>query len=75
MSKTKTFRLSYKVEAENLEKVICLAFEIQGEMEMEPESFTLPDGRVIPWSGFLADKFAAEGLISEEEFIKMSMNQ
>jgi hypothetical protein len=75
MSKTKTFKLNYKVEAENLEKVICLAFEIRGEMEMEPECIVLHDGRVLPWNGFLADKFAAEGHITEAEFIEMSLSQ
>ena len=40
---------------------------------MEPATITLPDGRVLKWNAFLADKFAAEGHISEEEFIKMSM--
>lgn len=74
MSTTKKFQLNYQVEAEELEKVVHLAWEIHGEMGMDPKSILLPDGRVLPWNAFLADKFAAEGHISEEEFIEMSLS-
>lgn len=71
MSKTKTFQLRYQVDAENLQKVILLAFEIQGETGMEPSSITLPNGLALPWNAYAAHQFAAEGRISEKDFIKM----
>ncbi|MFV0376909.1 MAG: hypothetical protein ACK5JD_06345 [Mangrovibacterium sp.] len=71
MSKNKTFQLRYQVEAEKLEKVILLAFEIQGETGMEPSSITLPNGLALSWNGYAAHQFAAEGRITEKEFIKM----
>ncbi len=74
MSKKQSFFLRYKVEAEELVEVINLAWEIISETGMQPESIILPDGRTIPWNPFLADKFAAEGHITEAEFIEMSMN-
>jgi hypothetical protein len=72
MSK-KSFQIVYKVDAEQLEQVLNVTFEILGETGMEPTEIILPDGRHIPYSGFLADKFAAEGHISEAEFIELSL--
>lgn len=71
MKKTKVI---YQIESETLEQTVRVIFEVMGETGLEPESMTLPDGRTIPWKPFLADKFAAEGHITEAEFIEMSMN-
>lgn len=70
MSKTKPFQLRYQVDAEDIQKVIALAFEIQGETGMEPKTITLSDGRELPWNGYAAHQFAGEGRITEKEFIK-----
>jgi hypothetical protein len=68
------YQINYQPSrVENLQKLCALVFELFGITGMEPETITLPDGRVLKWNAFLADKFAAEGHISEEEFIKMSM--
>lgn len=76
MSKKQSFQLIYQVDADELVDVVHLAWEILGEMGMEPKSIRLPvpDGRQLPWNAFLADKFAAEGHISEHEFIEMSLS-
>jgi hypothetical protein len=74
MSKTKSYQLRYQVDAEKLEKVILLAFEIQGETGMEPSSITLPSGQALFWNAHAAHQFAAEGRITEKEFIKQSEN-
>lgn len=75
MSKKQSFFLHYKVEAEELVTVISLAWEIISETGMNPENITLPDGRVIPWNEYAAHQFAAEGHITESEFIEMSLGK
>jgi hypothetical protein len=75
MSKVNPFQLIYKVEAEKLEKVVSLAWEVIANTGMEPESINLPDGRVIPWYADAAHWFAAEGRIDEKEFIEMSLTK
>ena len=74
MSKTKPFQLRYQVDAESLEQVIALAFELQSNTGMEPKSLTLPDGRELPWNGYAAHQFAGEGRIDEKQFINMCQN-
>lgn len=69
----KKFGLTYAVRAENLSKVASLAFELCENTGMEPEAITLPHGEIIPWNPFLADKFVAKGQITEEEFIRYSI--
>lgn len=75
MSKKQSFRLIYKVESEKLVEVIRVAWEVISEMGMEPETITLPDGRILPWNSYAAHQFAAEGSIDEKQFIEMSMIQ
>ena len=70
MKKTKVI---YQIESETLEQTVRVIFEVMGNTGMEPESIILDDGRQLKWNPFLADKFAAEGHITEEEFITMSM--
>jgi len=72
---SKKTKVIYQIESETLEQTVRVIFEVMGETGLEPETIILADGRVLPWNAFLADKFAAEGHISEEEFIEMSMNQ
>lgn len=72
MSKLQTFKLNYKVESQKLLDVIRVAWEVISESGMEPETITLPDGRVIPWNATAAHWFAAEGRIDEKQFIEMS---
>lgn len=72
MKKTKVV---YQIESETLEQTVRVIFEVMGETGLEPETIILHDGRHLKWNGFLADKFAAEGHITEAEFIEMSMNQ
>jgi diaminopimelate decarboxylase len=74
MSKTKKFQLIYQVEAERTEQVIRLIFELKSNTGMQPEQISLPGGTVIPWNEYAAHQFAAEGHITEAEFIEMSMN-
>ena len=75
MSKKKSYKLIYKVEAEKLEEIIRVAWEVISEMGMDPVSIVLPDGREIPWNGYAAHQFAGEGRIGEEEFLEMSMKE
>lgn len=75
MSKKLAFNLTYKVESEKLIEVIRVAWEVISETGMEPETITLPDGRILPWNNYAAHQFAAEGRIDEEKFIEMSLNQ
>lgn len=74
MSKKQAFKLIYKVESEKLIDVIRVAWEVNSESGMEPETINLPDGRVIPWHATAAHQFAAEGSIDEEKFIEWSIN-
>jgi len=73
MSKAKNYQLRYQVDAESLEDVVSIAFDILNETRIDPTSIILPDGRELQWNGFLADKFAAEGHITEKEFIELSL--
>lgn len=74
MSKKQHFTLIYKVESEKLVEVIRIAWEVISEMGMDPETITLPDGRILPWNPTAAHWFAAEGRIDEEKFIELSLN-
>jgi hypothetical protein len=71
MSKSKSFQASYQVEAEKTEQFLMVLFEIIANTGFEPKQITLPDGIVIPWNFDAAHEFAAEGRISEKEFIEM----
>ncbi|MBV5313818.1 MAG: hypothetical protein JZU47_11015 [Prolixibacteraceae bacterium] len=75
MSKKQAFRLIYKVESEKLEDVIRVAWEFVSEMGMEPETITLPDGRILPWNPSAAHQFAAEGSIDEKKYIEWSLSE
>ena len=66
-------RLIYNVETANLEKTILLAFELTEVTGMEPAALVLPDGREIPWNSQAAHDFAENGVLSEEEFIQLSL--
>ena len=75
MSKKQAFKLIYQVESEKLIEVVRVAWQVISETGMDPESIVLPDGRILPWNeGWAAHQFAAEGRISEEQFIEMSLN-
>lgn len=71
MSKKQAFKLIYKVESEKLVDVIRVAREVNSEMGMEPETITLPNGKIVLWNGYAAHQFAAEESIDEEKFIEM----
>lgn len=71
MSKVKPFQLIYKVDAETLENVIALVFELHENTGMEPQYLRLSDDTVIKWNPFLAHNFVAKGRISEKESIEM----
>jgi hypothetical protein len=75
MSKKQSFQIVYKVNPGELElaDIVNYAWDIIGQGGNEPTAFILPDGRKIKWNAFLADKFAAEGHISEQEFIEYSL--
>lgn len=71
---SKKTKVIYQIESETLEQTVRVIFEVMGETGLEPETIILHDGRQLKWNAFLADKFAAEGHITEAEFIEMSMN-
>jgi hypothetical protein len=75
MSKKQHFTLIYKVESEKLIAAVRVAWEVISETGMEPETITLPDGRILPWNNYAAHQFAAEGRIDEETFIEMSLSE
>ena len=74
MSKKQPFQLIYQVDAETTEDAIRLAFELFGNTGMEPAFIRFPSGTKLPWNGYAAHQFAAEGRISEKQFIEMSLS-
>jgi hypothetical protein len=75
MKKKSTYQLIYQVDAETTEHAIMLVFELQQNTGIQPTHIVMPSGSKIPWNAYAAHQFAAEGRISEKQFIAMSLSK